>query len=140
MTDNNFYEDGDFTSEELRILAADGEERVSIKDGQVTADVITVDSISEDTLVADEVTEDTTPAAKPAEKPEFDLKRIAAYGVEGYYLASKSEGPVVAYVNNKFGIEGDRYTPETREAVLAFQTENKIRRTGRVDRETYNAL
>lgn len=137
MSDNNSVTQYDHNDHiDLGYIQAD-----EVSEGDLAVDYVEEHDAKFDTLMEDtpEVA-DNTPAQ--VEKPEYVTGGYASLsqGDPSSSFRQVTEGPQVAYVNRKFGIEGDKFTAETAEAVREYQRNNGLRVTGKVSPAMYRNL
>lgn len=88
--------------------------------------------------VYDQVSDDDNYDLSSDDKPDFDDAGLLGRKFGGAKVTS--EGPQVEYVNRALGVDATEYTLETAHAVKRYQSENKLKPTGRVNADLYDRL
>jgi hypothetical protein len=83
---------------------------------------------------------DAPQEAPVAEKPVFSHGEHTLLGSDIGRPRVVNQGPEVAYINAKFGIEGDQYTQDTAAAVSEYFRAQGLRPETRLTRAQYESL
>ena len=120
-------------------LVADSIEESTWEVNEVTEHDLVADSLEENTWeVHDQVSDDDNYDFSSGNKPDFGDAGLLGRKFSGAKVTS--EGPQVEYVNRALGVDATEYTLETAHAVKRYQSENKLKPTGRVDADLYDRL